>query len=321
MLTSHPPIVHEQFVTTKETTESNSWDIPIHTIAKNHLMTMTDLELDDDWRLGDFFGTIAVINLPTATERLKGITEELQGIGVTTFEIFKGIDGRKDLDPSIWNKMYRNREKIDTSTEEGKLALDSVHKGEAGCYMSHYTLIKHIKDSFDSAMEELEAAKISQDSLSIKKSEDKVRQFSRVLILEDDAAFGVLKKKKVLKKDVGLQLRKALKTLPENWDMLYLLALPKTRIDKFSKFLYKLDRSVFAVAYAINHTMYAPLVERLKKIEDPNISQVLPVDNEMGEIHRFHNVFLISPAIVYHQKGVSEITTRYREKPWQRQLK
>ncbi|MBA2727527.1 MAG: glycosyltransferase family 25 protein, partial [Parachlamydiaceae bacterium] len=235
-----PQIVHERIVESKGIVYQYSWNTPLHIIADSQLKTLENREINNNWHLGDFFGTIAVINLPTAKERLERITQELHQIGTKSFKVFKAIDGRNDLDQAIWNKMYHNRERINTSTEEGLLALEFVHKGEAGCYMSHYTLIKQVKEAFDSAMNNLELAKINSDFSAIRQAEKELRQFSRVLVLEDDAGFGIIRglKSKGSKKDVGRLFRKALKELPENWDMLYFIAAPQTKIEKISKHLY-----------------------------------------------------------------------------------
>jgi len=307
-----PQIVEEQVM------EREAWDIPLSLIAENHLSCMSSQELDDDWRLNDFFGTIAVINLPASVERLQKITQELHDIGTYSFTVFKGIDGRRELDASIWSKLHHNRENIDTSTIEGQLALDEIHKGEAGCYMSHYTLIRQIKEAFDAAMIELRSAQASAEPEAIQNAERKVRQYSRVLILEDDAAFGILKSKtEITKKGSGRILRKALKELPMNWDMLYFVARPKGYVRKKSSHLLILRRSISALAYAVNHTMYNFLIETLSKIEDPEETEMCPVDNAISAIHYLHEVFLITPSIAFQQKGKSDISALYNEHPRQ----
>jgi hypothetical protein len=66
--------------------------------------------------------------------------------------------------------------------------------------------------------------------------------------------------------------------------------------------------------------MYAPLVEKLKKIEDPSITEIFPVDCEIAALHHLFHVYAIYPSIVFSQGGVSNITERVWD-IWQPQFK
>lgn len=301
-----PAVVCEYSIPQKE---ENSIIIPLREMAQMHLATMSDKELDNNWKLHEFFETIAVINLPHAQKRLQNITQELHDIGTDTFEVFRGIDGRKEVDPSIWNKFCRNLHNIDTSTEEGRCAIELLHQGQAGCYLSHYQLIKKVKAFFESAQQEWIAAKANQDAAAIRKAESHLRRYSRVLIFEDDGCFGFLQNdSKISKRGVGKVLRQALRTVPDNWDMIYFVVHASEPTVRISSRLRKLNRTWALTAYAVNYPMYGPLVELLQKIEDPAITQVQPVDNEIGEIHHLHNVYAIYPSVVYTAAGKSYIT-------------
>ncbi len=315
LLDFKPEIIYENVINKRY--EQYEWESPLQMIAESHLESMTQQEMDKDWGLNDFFGTIAVINLPSSTERLKNVTEELHNIGTTSFTVFEAINGRKDVDVSIWSKFHSNREGYDKKTEEGRNALDGLHQGEAGCYLSHYTLIKRMSESFELAMQELASIKLLGDEEAIQNAEKNVRQYCRVLIFEDDSAFGIIKNKKILRSGLGCVLRKALKELPTKWDMFYLMALTDRFKVKYSPYLYKLKKSACASAYAINHTMYKTLIDQLKKIEDPKVTRILPVDNAISSIHHLHKVFLVSPTLTYQQVGKSEISSKYNNDPWQ----
>lgn len=308
-----PPIVHEQVVT------QQNWDIPLGYIADAHLDTMSPEALDKDWRLHEFFGTIVVINLPQAEQRLKKITKQLHRIGTDSFEIFRAIDGRKELPPSIWKKILGNRDRLNDRTKSGKKAIDLVHQGEAGCYMSHYSLLKSIKEKFDKALSELEEAKASHNEELIQQSIQNVRKYSRVLILEDDVGFGIVnhRRKIAVRKGTGRLLRQALSEVPENWDILYLIVNPTNATKPYSPHLRRMRLSTCAAAYAVNHTMYAPLLKKLAKIEDPEIERVEPVDIAISRIHFLHKVYAINPCLVYHQSGPSQISANVREYLWQ----
>lgn len=302
-------IVHEQLVALQD----YSWDSPPNLVAQEHLATMSPEELDLDWRLNDFFGTIAVINLPQDTFRLKRITEELNAIGTYDFEVFPAIDGRKELDPAIWMKLKKNRLGNNIEANEKKNILDRLHQGEAGCYMSHYLLIKRTKEAFDNAINELKNALALNDPFALSDAKHKVRKYSRILIFEDDNGFGIVKKKKSKssKKNLGTLFRKAIKELPKKWDMLYFMCAAHQKTQFTSTHLRQIKRSVFANAYAVNHTMYEPIISILKQIEDPEITEVLPVDKAISYNHYLYHVYAIYPSITFQYNGTSTIDSTF----------
>jgi GR25 family glycosyltransferase involved in LPS biosynthesis len=293
----------------------------IKKIANEHCLTMSDEELDLDWKLNEFFGTLYVINLPKANKRLEKVSQELQEVGVTDFEKFQAIDGRTDLPPNIWKKFHGNRDCFDSSTSSGREKIEKLHQGEAGCYMSHYTLLQKVKKSFEDAQKKYLKALSTKNDLLIQEAKLKLKKFCRVLIFEDDAAFGIVNEKrtKATKKNAGKILREALKKLPSSWDMLYLVIRAKEPSKVITPNLRKMGRSFCALAYAVNHTMYEPLINHLKKIEDPLVTHVEPVDEEISSIHSKHKVYAIAPSIVYHELGPSQISDKPRELLWQGQ--
>ncbi len=298
------------------------WDVPLHLIAEQQLATMTQEELDKDLRLEDFFGSIYVINLPSAKDRKEAILKELQQVGVQNVEFFVAVDGRKELEENIWKKFKKNnRDRINGDSPAGRIALENYHQAEAGCFMSHYTLLKQIKESFDNAMEQLRKAEIGLNQDAIKEAKIKLKKYCRVLILEDDAAFGFVNSKgtKASKDKCGQHFREAIRNLPENWDILYLVVNAAEPAIKMTKNLYKMNQSWSLTGYAVNYTMYEPLVNELQKIEDPNVAYLLPVDTFISIIHHLHNVYAIYPSLVYTQDFPSQISPISRNKLWQGQ--
>lgn len=303
-----PLIVHERIVLSHQENPIQLWNTSLSSIAQNHLETMSEDELDADWRLNDLFGTIAVINLPSAEKRFQLIKNELESVGIHTFELVSAVDGRKDLPPSIWQKLING----DTEFETGKA------QGHAGAYMSHYKLIRQTKQSFDEARQRLKQAVDAGDETATAIADDEVRRFSRILILEDDSGFGFLDHSKVSKENAGVLLRKALIDLPDDWDLFYLVVNATEPTTKHSEYLRKLKRSWSTSAYAVNYPMYGPLIDYLSKIEDPDVAHVRPIDDEMGELQRGYNTYAIYPSIVFTQGGKSLITGRTWF-PWQGQ--
>lgn len=311
------PAVFECLTSTRY--KQPSWQIPLPSIAEKHLLTMEPEELDNDWKLNEFFENIVVINLPRSKDRLASITEELRSIGTQSFNRFDAIDGRAELEPFIWQKFFSNRENYDPETEEGRVALDSLHKGEAGCYMSHYAVLKAVAEAFAKAKIKLEEAKKSRNVTTIDHAEKQVRHYSRILILEDDSAFGVLEGPQISKEGAGTVLRQAIQELPMDWDMLYLVARATEPTEEVGLHLRKIRCSWNASAYAVNHSMYKPLLKQLKKIENPHIFRVQPVDNAISSIHHLHKVYAIYPSIVVQLNGVSEISLNMRDEMCQGQ--
>ena len=301
-----PLVVQEYVIDSKNDT---SWDEPLRYYAEKHLITMSDEELDQDWKLNEFFGTIAVINLPEAKERLQLITQELNEIGTKTFRVFKAINGRKELSPSIWKKIDSKRGKVNRDKKEKQEVLDQTLQAEAGCYMSHYRLIQSVNRAFEKAMANFLMAKATHDSEKIRKAEIELNKYKSVLVLEDDAGFGIVNKEQIAasKKGVGKLLREALRELPNDWDILYFLVHPTAPVEETSPHLRKLKKSWCCVAYAINYTMYAPVLQCLGEIEDPKVEKVWAFDHQISKIHHLHKSYAVFPALVFHQEGASQI--------------
>lgn len=278
--------------------------------ASYQLETMDEETLNKWWNLEDLFGNIVVINLPEAKNRLKRMSTNLNKIGLYNYEVFKAINGEKELDASIWQKMHKKREHMGSTTPKGRRGLVRFHKGEAGCYMSHYSVIKAQKENFDKSIAQFFSALAAGDNEGVIKAAQAIRKYRSVLILEDDCEFGILDKngKQSSLNGLGVMLRKALVELPKDWDMLYFEVNPKESTEWFSSHLYKIKKSWSALAYAVNYKMYGPLLEHLQKIEDPSVTEVEPLDYAISSIHHLHKVYAICPSIAYHQWGRSQIS-------------
>lgn len=279
------------------------WEIPLSEIATKHLETMSPMELDSDWRLNEFFGQIYVINLPEATKRLKRLKIEFEKIACN-FKIFTAIDGRKSVDKEIWNKFYLDLH--DVGKKEG--GLERLHQSQAGCYLSHYKIILKVKKAFEQALQDFKSAKAEEDPEKMDQSIASLRKFSRVLIFEDDVGFGTINSDVVSMRGVGQILRKALITLPEDWDLFYFQVIPCQPVIRINPHIRKLGKTWGLIAYAVHYTAYQDIINHLKKIEDPSCNQILPVDDELSFLHDSHNAYAIYPSIVFHQAGVSTIT-------------
>jgi GR25 family glycosyltransferase involved in LPS biosynthesis len=269
------------------------------------------------WGLQDHFGSIFVINLEQAKDRRIQITKSLERIGVfkEMFEFFKATDGRKELDESVWKKMYMNWAKIDTSTPEGRVKLNSQFQGEAGCYMSHYRLLQHVSKAYDEAKVELRNAERAGDSVKIAEAEKAVKKYSSVLILEDDTGFGIVQKDglSVTSEKCEEIFKAAMKELPPHWDMLYFNALVRDISIEQSEHLARLTGGDHTNAYAVHHRMYKILLKALQPIENPDVKEIDPVDTTIHHLHPRRYCFCVLPSIAFQEKGESSITSTQKK--------
>lgn len=299
-----PAIVHEIVI-------SERCEIDHQEIAWKHLADMSDEELDSDLKLDEFFGSIYVVNLPQAEERLKRITAEMEKIGLRHFQVWKATYGRNpdEVPEAIWSKMNLNWRHLDPSNPEGLKALHHQFQGEAGCFLSHYRLLKHVQERFQTAMEDLRFALEQQDSEGIGLARERVKKYSTVLVMEDDNCFGYVNsdKRSATLQGLGRHLREALAELPHDWDMIYFMTMSKKPASAYTPHLKKLTYGCLTNAYAISYRMFDKMIDQLKRIEDPNVTSLQPVDDEMAQLHASNRCFAIKPSIAYQAEGATFI--------------
>lgn len=279
-------------------------------IAASQLSHMSDTQLDEDWTLYDFFGSIYIINLPEDTKRLESTRKALERVGIKDFVVFPAIRGSQQ-DERVWKQMNTNWSGYDLSTIAGQNAFDKQSQAETGCYLSHLKVIEIVRNHFEEAKKLLESARQSMNPIKIKKANKLVRKYSSVLIIEDDNSFGIVNPDLVSANlsGVGILFRKAMKELPTNWEMVYFMAHPMKPSHYFSKHLVRNRQGIYLNAYAVNHLMYDALIKHLSKIYHPDNAHISPVDFEISLIHKFHRTFSVTPSIAYQVEGLSSITS------------
>jgi GR25 family glycosyltransferase involved in LPS biosynthesis len=315
----------------------------IRTRVKDERKNFSQEEMDKNWNLNEYFGHIYVINLddrpdakdPTKFQkRLNRVKEDLEKIGGCSFERLSATYGAYDLDKSVWNRVDDNS--FGLQGEE----LDRSHMGQAGCFMSHYRVIKDANNKYIEGQKELEEAQnqlkeaksdqqIQQAQENIKKANHKVKMYSSILILEDDNGFGFVRKNKgapatVEMDGAGVEFRKVMEDLPEDWDMLYLVTVECGKNGKkwmeaksrdHSEHLKRLKYGLLTNAIAINNKAYPILMESLSKIDDSN-STFRPVDHQYALLHKKIKAFTPVVPLAYQQAGDSCITEGSMDEPW-----
>jgi hypothetical protein len=277
-------------------------------LAREQLRSMSPEELDADLGLEGFFGISYVINLPHARERLRRVTDGLHEVGLRSFRVWEGTNGRNadEVPEHVWRKMSLNWLELDAGTPFGAQALEYLHQGEAGCYLSHFRLLRFVRDRFQEARRQVAEAR---DAGQMAEAAARARAWSSVLVMEDDNGFGFVDedRRTARRPGVGRLLREAMAELPPDWDMLYFMAESEAPAIQVSPHLKQLRHGLVTNAYAVSHRMYDALVERLGRIEDPAVVDLRPVDGEMATLHETHRCYAISPAIAYQREGQSQV--------------
>ncbi len=225
-------------------------------IAKNELKTMSSEEQNRDWHLLKYVGHTRLINLDRDLERLTPAYEHFAKIGLKKDDVerFSAILG-KNLSSEIWNRFpdhhnpFMNKltklfKKITKNT-----GFDRWHQAQAGCFMSHYKIIKEAKDNFEKA--KTEYANLQKEYLEfqsktpsldndaqkeqiqvikekIEAAVEQIKKFSSVLVMEDDNRFGQVidsQRKETTLTNVGTVFRQVMQELPHDYDMLFFASI------------------------------------------------------------------------------------------------
>ena len=144
-------------------------------------------------------------------------------------------------------------------------------------------------------------------------------KYKNILIFEDDVK---------IKENAEQILTKALRSLPEDWGILYLAGNPQSPVIPVNPPLYKVNRIITCFAYAINTKYLANLMRfYLDQLAKPWPQSV--GDNIINNYFVENNIpiYCIYPFIVTHLTGYSDINKRqhnfgdaYFEKYWQIRL-
>lgn len=310
-------------------------------IATEQLRTMPSQEMDKNWCLGDYVGQIRVINLAARTDKLDGIAQDLEGIGLPKdrWQRFNAVLG-KTLDKAIWNRM-----KSDHTigkyrfTSKYREKADKLHQSQTGCFMSHYRAIKEVSDEYKKAKKQLQQAlqdlskkreqnvdDLAKELAAVAEAENLVKSLSSVLILEDDNRFGRMDKKNKLgftRENTGRIFRQAMQDLPNNFDMIFLMSgnpvLGTRQISDANKPGSKRWRRVVRIpigydanAYIVHSRFYDILLKHLEKIETKR-TPLRPYDLELSKIMFKNKVYTTCPPLAMQGEFKSDIDNKKPE--------
>ncbi|MCE5318696.1 MAG: hypothetical protein LLG04_15195, partial [Parachlamydia sp.] len=166
-----------------------------------------------------------------------------------------------------------------------------------------------IQENFKKACKELQEANEKNDTAGIQACAARARKYSSVLIMEDDNGFGFVNRqnyKTATTAGLGRLLREAMTELPEDWDMLYFMVQSHQSLP-YTHHLRQLTWGTLMNAYVVSYRMYDAIIDHLKRIEDPKVTELKPVDVEVAMLHQGHQCYAIKPAIAYQCEGTSQI--------------
>jgi lipopolysaccharide cholinephosphotransferase len=313
--------------------------VNLNEIAQGHLDEMTNEEMDNDWMLSEFFGHARILNLDINPARLERAKEHLARIGADEdFSTrFKGILGRTSLDPKLWDRVDSNYKHYDVNDPEQYALLVKQHAGQAGCYMSHYQIVKETREKYYGALSELEQARYNFNHNEEADQEDlqealdaalkNVMKYSSVMIIEDDNGFGIVEQDgaqiasygrkanqikvtghKLKMEGTGRILREAIRDLPEDWDMLYLLAMDYEGGEDIGKdHLMKLRQGVLNNCYVINAKFYDEFLRATQIIEEDSDEKFKAFDEQLANVHPTTKSYVVQPPIAFQGGGDSDI--------------
>lgn len=298
----------------------------------------------ENWELNKHFGHVFVINLTDPIDpkdphkfakKLEKLKENAAKIGNFAFERIAATYGKTDLTKDVWGRVD------DNSTGCKPEDLDRVHMGQAGCLMSHYRIIKEADARLSQAQKELGEAqkRFDQATNEVAKKEaiqakelaqNKVKEYSNILILEEDNRFGYLHKPNKTTwatpyvKGTEKAFKKVMSELPTDWDMVYFCSVEcgpegkqwmSVKSPEYSKNLNKLQYGLLTNAVAVNSRAYKTILDSLSKIDNPT-AKFKPVDHEYALLHKSLNVFTPKKPLAYQAPGDSTITKDITKEPW-----
>lgn len=285
----------------------------IASLAAQDISQMSQQELDEDWKLGSYFGEIKVITGNKEGERFKRCRQELASIGLkeNDYTVFPGVNGA-DLDPAIWKRAY-NWNPRDTIKEK---------QGRMGCFMAHYNAIKDSADRLKNARDNLEKLKkepgVSREL--IENAQAEIKKYSSVLIIEDNNGFGkVTGDHTATLEGSGKRMREILQELPDDWDMFYFIVMaddwgPSVVV---SQNLLKLKYGVVTKCYAVNAKMYSTILKQFDNVLEKE-KTIYPVDHVLASLQKSHKCYAPKyESIAYRFGSVSEVQQTIEIKNWQ----
>jgi len=311
--------------------EKNGLELDHQASAQKDLSTMSQEELDNDWKILDKIGHVRVINLDMHPKRFDGAVANLQEVGLKKNQIerFSAILG-DHLPVSKTSRMDNNHKGYDPVKEKEK--FEKLQKRQTGCYMSHYTIIKEAKAAHDKAMVECQAleselksldvqlaanpkdvklkAKVLEKTKQVNTARENVRKYSSVLIVEDDNRMGRQTGDfKYSLKKVGLVFRKVMMDLPNDYHILFLVAYEnKGSAVAGKKWIRKVNDFWDCNCYVVHSRFYQKYIDQLKKIDDDNAGKIRAVDRELPKCFPQNNVYIANPPLAIQGGCISTIT-------------
>ena len=135
----------------------------------------------------------------------------------------------------------------------------------------------------------------------------KANNWKNVLIIEDDCDFI---------DDLTIKFNNSIKTLHDDWDLLYFGGVHETRggkfkPEKFNKYFVKAKRIITTTCYAVNHSCYDLILDTVTK-KEPYFD--CPIDTYLGAyIQPNLTTYAYHPPIAWQRASFSDIQHGHRD--------
>lgn len=305
----------------------NKYRSTVHALPKSlkidHSKIATDLLTTEattpgqNLHLDKIFGHRYLISLEKCADKRATFFQRMQEIGLSQdkFELVNATYGKHVYSVEERKRMKDNSFGLDPTTKEGQEELDKQHAGQMGVWKSHERVIRDAKEHYDAAMQAYKAAEARGFTSADEKRrlEANVKEYSSIVIFEDDAGFGFLNpdKKSYNINNIKQEMWQCLKELPEKWDMFNFCPMRlKPQWEQIPEYqhIHRANYSVSISTIAINASMYDVLLKKLDKINQPGVD-LIAVDHIHGLLNR--ETFSFEPKkrpLAFQAEGVSDIS-------------
>lgn len=249
-------------------------------------------EGNENIALDQFFGSKYLLNM-NGEESKNAFLRDLERVGGGKIDIVTPSDYYAEE----FKKNWRNYRNYDLNDPVQAKAFDDQRQNEVQSVITLLNLLQGVKKSLIAACQSLQEVLHEQNSEVEKQLKSQVRQFSQVLIFQDDARFGFvdLEQSQAFLNNLRTIFLRAISQLPETWDLFYFEAWAKEcppDANESLNSLRRLGRSLECSAFVVNYKILDALIEQLEKGREP-------LDNLIGIMNRTHESYASYPSCTY----------------------
>jgi len=292
-------------------------------LAEHDLKAFPKNKLDMNFGFRRFFGKVFVINAPSkeGVKRWKLFNKNMKKIDLKEGQDYQRYPG---VDANTIPRAY-----VDRFDKTSKTAV-ARRAGAMACFLAQLNVLKHANQKLERAKQSLrkgfeaikDATSISEQQLNkIKEAQRKIRKYSVMFVLEDNAAWGRLINdgKDVSIKGEGYRWRKMLAGLPSDWDYINLwpTTIPGTKEYKeVNPYLLKCDGATATKGIIFNHTAYPKIINKLESILNNPSKETEHVDQIYRKMQKKKELTVYTPhkSFIFRELVDSLVGCKYNKR-------